>query len=233
MLLRSFISSLMLSVLIMPTTSAQAAGVVPDTSIVIIEEGDNEGAINVTNTDSWPVLMLTTLQDIPEDAEKLLMVTPPAARVEPGKTQRVRFMLNTKQPLKTERLKRVTFEGIPPVQKGKNEVRMTVRQNLPVLIRPTGLAKEPAPWTKLTWKIKGKTLVVNNPSPYVVRMGQTVQTLPDNTAWTLPQTYVLPGQTFNLTLPNGKMPSGIQMVRLSPATTWGFAVDTYDAVLTR
>lgn len=233
MILRLFFYSFIVSMFIISMTNAQAAGVVPDSSIVIVEEGDNEGAINVTNTDNWPVLMLTTLQDIPEDAEKLLMVTPPAARVEPGKTQRVRFMLNSKQPLKTERLKRVTFEGIPPVQKGKNEVRMTVRQNLPVLIRPAGLAKEPAPWTKLTWEIKGKTLVVSNPSPYVVRIGQTVQTIPDNTAWTLPQTYVLPGQTFTMTLPNGKAPPSSRMVRLSPATTWGFAVDTYDAVLTR
>ena len=212
--------------------AAYASGVVPGTSVVIVEESDGEGTISVTNTDAWPVLMLTTLIDLPEDTEPLLMVTPPAARVDPGKTQLVRFLLKGTPSLKTERLKRVIFEGVPPQQKGKNEVRMTVRQNLPVIIRPAGLAKEASPWTKLTWQFTDNTLVVKNPSPYVVRLAQSVQTLPDNTSWTLPHAYVLPGQTLTLTAPKG---SGIQrpgQVRLSPATTWGFSVDTYDAALT-
>ena len=211
--------------------SAHASGVVPESSVVIVEESDGEGAINVTNTDAWPVLMLTTLVDLPEDTEQLLMVTPPAVRVEPGKTQRIRFMLSGKQPLRTERLKRVIFEGVPPQQKGKNEVRMTVRQNLPVIIRPAGLAEERTPWTRLTWQLTGNALVVKNPSPYVVRLAQSVQTLPDNTVWTLPQAYVLPGQTFTLTAPKGASMQRAKQVRLSPATSWGFSVDTYDAAL--
>jgi len=133
----------------------QATGVLPESSVVIVEEGDGEGAINLQNTDSFPVLLLTTLQNIEQDTEKLLVVTPPAARVEPGKTQRVRFMLTAKTPLKTERLKRVVFEGVPPQEKDKNVVRMTVRQNLPVIIRPAGLARDEAPWKRLIWSLKG------------------------------------------------------------------------------
>lgn len=75
--------------------------------------------------------------------------------------------------------------------------------------------------------------MVSNNSPYVVRLGASVQTLPDTTHWMLPNTYVLPGQ--NLTLkPDGKIkPGRSAQVRISPATTWGFSVNTYDAPLSR
>lgn len=171
----------------------QATGMVPETSVVIVDEGDGEGAINIKNTDATPVMLLTTLAYTADDKQRLLTVTPPVARVEPGKIQRVRFMLTTKEPLNTERLQRVIFEGMPPQQKGKSEVRMTVRQNLPVLIRPKGLEKDSAPWKRLVWEQRGDSLVVNNPSPYVVRLGQGVKTLPGGADWTLPNSYVLPG----------------------------------------
>jgi len=166
------------SVFLLSPFYAQATGMVPETSVVIVEEGDGEGAINIKNTDATPVMLLTTLAYTADDTQPLLNVTPPVARVEPGKNQRVRFILTTKEPLKTERLQRVIFEGMPSQQKGKSEVRMTVRQNLPVLIRPKGLEKDPAPWKRLVWKQSGDSLVVNNPSPYVVRLGQGVKTLP-------------------------------------------------------
>lgn len=212
---------------------AHASGVLPETSVVIVEQSDGEGAINVQNTDSFPVLLLTTLINTPDDPETLLTVTPPAARVEPGKTQRVRFLLTSKEPLKTERLQRVTFDGVPPQQKGKSEVRTTVRQNLPVLIRPAGLEKDLSPWKHLTWTLKGDSLTVNNPSPYVVRLGQGVQTLPDSTNWLLPNTYVLPGQTLSVKPEGGRKPGASQQVRISPATTWGYTVNTYDTGLSR
>ncbi|MGP2408155.1 fimbria/pilus chaperone family protein [Yersinia sp. 2553 StPb PI] len=218
--------------LLLSSTYSQATGMVPETSVVIVEQDDGEGAINVKNTDASPVLLLTTLENIKDDDETLLTVTPPAARVEPGKTQRVRFIMTSKTPLKTERLKRVIFEGVPPQKKGTSEVHMTVRQNLPVIIRPAGLEKDLAPWKHLTWKLSGNSITVSNPSPYVVRLGQGVQTLPDNTSWTLLNSYILPGQTMTVTPNDNKKAGAAQQVRISPATTWGYTVNTYDAALT-
>ncbi|CAI1794758.1 fimbria/pilus chaperone family protein [Serratia proteamaculans] len=228
-----FFSSLRYGALVLSlfSTTALASGVVPDSSVVIVEGADGEGSINVKNTDPYPVLLLTQLENIPEDSESLLTVTPPAARVEPGKSQSVRFLLTTKTPLKTERLKRVTFEGVPPQQKGKSEVRMTVRQNLPLIIRPAGLARDEAPWKHLVWQLTAGKLTVSNPSPYVVRLGQGVQTLPGNSVWMLANSYVLPGQALTLTQNGNKAPGSDTQVRISPATTWGFSVDHYDAPL--
>lgn len=208
-----------------------AAGIVPETSVVIVEQTDGEGAINIKNTDAYPVLLLTSLENIKEDGENLLIVTPPTARLEAGKTQRVRFILTAKTALKTERLKRVIFEGVPPKQTGKNEIRMTIRQNLPVIIRPAGLARDEAPWQRLRWQISGDTLTVTNDSPYVVRLAPQVQTLPGNARWMLPAPYILPGQ--NLTLQSDGKADAASQVRISPATTWGYAVDSYLAPLER
>jgi P pilus assembly chaperone PapD len=217
--------------LLLSSSCGYATGIVPETSVVIVEQSEGEGAINLKNTDTFPVLLLSTLQNTQDDNETLLVITPPTARVEAGKTQRVRFILTTKEPLKTERLKRVTFEGIPPQQKGKNEVRMTLRQNLPVIIRPAGLARDPEPWKHLSWTQNGNSITVSNPSAYVVRLSQGVQTLPDKAQWTLPNSYVLPGQTLTLKPLNNKKIGAATQVRISPATSWGYSVDTYDAPL--
>ncbi|PYY90517.1 fimbrial protein [Pseudomonas sp. TKO26] len=214
------------------SAAAQATGVLPESSVVIVEESDGEGAINLKNTDAFPVLLLTSLLDIDEDKEALLSVTPPAARVEPDKSQRVRFMLTSQAPLKTERLKRVVFEGVPPQKKGESLMRMNVRQNLPVLIRPAGLARDEAPWKRLVWSFKAGVLSVNNPSPYVVRLGQGVSTLPDGSTWQLPHSYVLPGQQLTLEAQKQGATGTPGAVRISPATTWGFTVDSYEAPLT-
>ncbi|MDR0805540.1 MAG: fimbria/pilus periplasmic chaperone [Enterobacteriaceae bacterium] len=226
-----FVTSGLVTSGVVTSNNANATGMVPETSVIIVEQGEGEGAINIKNTDASPMLLLTTLQNTKDDNESLLTVTPPAARVEPGKNQRVRFIMTTQEPLKTERLKRVVFEGVPPQQKNKSEVRMTVSQNLPVIIRPAGLEKEREPWTRLVWKQEGNSLTVSNPSPYVVRLSQGVQTLPDKTNWTLPNTYVLPEQTFTITPDGNKKAGAAQQVHISPATTWGYSVKSYDAPL--
>ncbi|MGP3121106.1 fimbria/pilus chaperone family protein [Serratia nevei] len=211
--------------------NVSSTGVFPESSVVIVEESDGEGSINLQNTDSFPVLLLSNLHDIEDDTEKLLAVTPPIARVEPGKTQRVRFMLISKSNLKTERLKRVVFEGVPPQDKGSNAVHMTIRQNLPVIIRPTGLAREETPWKLLVWTFKNGALYVTNPSPYIVRLGQEVISLPETLVWNLPQPYILPGQNIMLTRPNKNSIPIPKRIRISPATTWGFTIDNYEAPL--
>ncbi|WP_447775344.1 fimbria/pilus chaperone family protein [Variovorax boronicumulans] len=207
-----------------------AAGMLPETSVVIVNESDGEASINVKNTDAKPALMFTSLTGIPGDDETLLIVTPPVARVEPGETQLVRFLLQTRQPLKTQRLRRVIFEGIPPKNMAPGvRVTMNVRQNLPVLIHPKGLAQDDQPWKRLKWSVGTDKLRVVNDSPYVVRLAASVQLLPSTTTVELPRPYVLPGETVEVAVPAAA--KGAATVRLVPATVYGFAVASYDATL--
>ena len=211
------------------TAQAHADGMVPDTSVVIVNEANGEVAVSVTNTDSSLALLHVTLEDIPEDTEPLVFVTPPLARVEASRTQLVRFILQSEKPLLTQRLKRVIFEGIPqgkaPAEAGQARVGVTVRQNLPVILHPKGLAPNRTPWTDLQWSLKDGQLTVRNDTPYVVRLGQEVQLLPAAVNAMLPKTYVLPGEHISIKVPEG----AATQVRFQPATVYGFAVPHYEA----
>ncbi|KVM62861.1 hypothetical protein WJ60_17510 [Burkholderia ubonensis] len=224
---------------------AHASGVLPETSVVLVDEADGEASINVQNTDTQPTLLYTTIQNVPEDPANLVTVTPPVARVEPGQSQLVRFVLTNPTPLKTERLKRVTFEGIPPANTSQSRVQITVRQNLPVILHPKGLKVENAPWTGLKWSLQDGALRVTNPSPYVVRLSQQVALLPSQTPLLLPHPYILPGEQLkatpapkrpdasgtSTTSPAAPLPAHASGVRLYPATTYGFSVQRYDAAI--
>lgn len=210
---------------------AHASGMLPETSVVIVNEADGEASMNVKNTDATPTLLYTSLQNLPEDRESLLVVTPPVARVDPDETQLVRFILQTKEPLKTQRLKRVTFEGIPQKSaEGGVKVTMNVRQNLPVIIHPKGLEMNREPWKLLTWSLQNGKLTVKNDSPYVVRLAQAVALLPNHVDVDLGRTYLLPGEHIvaEAKLSGSAVPV---TVRLSPATVYGFSVDSFDAPL--
>ena len=213
-------------------TLVLADGMVPDTSVVIVNEADGEAAVSVTNTDAKLALLHVTLEDIPEDPAPLLFVTPPLTRVEPGKSQLIRFILQSPTPLVTQRLKRVIFEGMPQGraagQAGHARVGVTVRQNLPVILHPKGLAPNRTPWTGLVWRLKNQQLSVNNPTPYVVRLAQELTLLPGKGSALLPRTYVLPGETLSVAASQAQAGT----VQMQPATVYGFAVAPYEAPIT-
>lgn len=209
--------------------SAQATGMVPETSVVLVNEADGEATMNVKNSESSPQLLYTAINHIDEDKEDLVIVTPPMARVEANDTQVVRFILRNKTPLKTERLARAVFEGIPPRDDkvGTARVTMTVRQDLPLVIHPKGLPLEREPWKRLRVSIADGTLIIENASPYVVRLAQSVQFQPGQESVDLPKPYVLPETTVKV--PLTRIPAAAISVRLFPATLYGFAVDSFDA----
>lgn len=216
------------------THLSQAAGMLPETSVVLVNVADGEGTINVTNTDSKAALLYTSLEDLPEDKDSLLVVTPPVARVEPGEKQLVRFIVQSEKPITTQRLKRVSFEGIPQKDpNAKGTVGVTVRQNLAVLITPEGLPAKKDPWTLLDWSVNGQTLTVKNDSRYVVRLNQPFDVLPAKVNLSLPRTYILPGQSDSFELPAGTSLGADAKVRIYPATTYGFAAEPFDAPLSK
>jgi P pilus assembly chaperone PapD len=211
-------------------SAAHATGVIPETSVVVLDLAEGESTINVKNSESTPTLLHTSIENIPEDKEPLVIVTPPIARVEAGESQLVRFISQAKTPPKVERLKRVIFEGIPQRDDtGTAKISMTIRQNIPLIVHPKGLAKEDEPWKKLTWSVDGQHLLVKNSSPYVVRMDQKVLLQPSGALATLPRAYVLPGDELNMEIKGDAATS--TGVRIFPATVYGFSVPHFDAQL--
>jgi P pilus assembly chaperone PapD len=213
---------------------AVADGMLPQTSVVIVNEAEGEASLKVTNSDKRPSLLLVTLQDIPEDPAKLLRVEPMVSRVEPGKSQMVRFLLQADAPLKTQRLKRVLIEGLAdrdPTAPGHIRIGIGVRQNLPVILHPAGLPMKRDPWTLLGWSLAGDRLTVRNDSPYVVRLSQEVHLAPGNATAMLSRTYILPGEHLSATVTGHQGEFVPQRVRLSPATLYGYVTNDYEAPL--
>ncbi|MFH7909023.1 fimbria/pilus chaperone family protein [Enterobacter cloacae] len=206
-----------------------AAGMVPDTSLLIVKEDEQGASMDVKNTDGDAQLLYTKLIDLPDDPRPGLIVTQPVVRVEAGKTQRVRFVLkNSAEPLKVEHFKRVIFTAIP--QRERNKVKVTFSQNLPVIIRPAGLAENREPWKDLSWKINNGRISVENKTPYVVRLEQKVKLLPSGTSANFSKTYILPGETL-MGSSAVKITASEKQVEFYPATRYGYKANSYIADL--
>lgn len=210
------------------STQCFANGMLPETSVLLVDGKKGEATMNVTNTDTYPALLYTKIVDLPDSDKSVhLIVSQPVVRVEGGQVQKMRFMLQSDKPLKHEELKRVTFEGIPPKEKGKIEVKVTIRQDMPVIIHPAGLAEDLSPWKHLIWRKKGNLLEISNPSNYVVRMAATFTTLPSGKAGEISQTYILPHKNLMVKLPT----STDTKVEFYPASRYGYKGDRYTTTL--
>jgi P pilus assembly chaperone PapD len=90
---------------------------------------------------------------------------------------------------------------------------------------------EREPWKRLSWSATAEGLLVSNPSPYVVRLAKAIVPLPGTQAVDLPRTWILPGERLSVGLPLN-VTVRTMAVRIFPATTYGFAVDHFDAPVT-
>ena len=217
--------ALFVSTLALHSVSSFATGMVPESSLLLVSDADKSSTMNLKNTDATAELLYTRIVDLPDDTGTHLIVTQPVSRVEPGKTQQVRFILTTDKPMTTEHLKRVTFEGIPPMEKSGHKVQLNIRQDLPVLIHPASLAVVRDAWKLLTWHQDGSLLTVSNPSPYVVRLSQEVLLLPSKGHGKLDKTYLLPGQHAQIKMTGAS--ASDRQVKFFPASRYGVQVNDF------
>lgn len=203
---------------------SRASGVLPDTSVVMINEEQKGGSISVKNTEKVPMLLYTKVADLPDDPTPRLIVTRPVIRLEPGQSQRVCFALNTDGPLQREHIKRAYFEGVAEQTSGNSQFSVTVRQDLPVIIVPKKLTTKRDMWTDLSWSVSEESLKVTNTGKQVVRLAQQLKLLPAGTALALKKTYILPGETLTVTTPAGIYLNGQRQVEFSPVSLYGFDV---------
>lgn len=212
------------------TSSVYAAGMVPETSLLLVNENEHGTSMDVKNTDSDPALLYVKVRDLPDDPLPGLIVTQPVVRVEAGKVQRVRFILKSSaMPLKTEHLKRVMFTTIPEL--AENKIKVGFRQDLPVIIRPADLPYLEDPWKDLIWTRIGNIIKAKNDTPYVIRLEQKVMLLPSGTQVSIPQPYILPKTTIQAQLPVSYTRHD-NRIEIYPATRYGYAEGKYTSEIT-
>ncbi|MEG0232541.1 fimbria/pilus chaperone family protein [Obesumbacterium proteus] len=210
-------------------STANASGMKLETSVVIVNTDDGEGVMTLKNTDAKPVLLYSSVENLPGDKEESLVVTPPVVRVNPGDNQTVRFMLKT-PPKAVEQFKRAIFEGIPATDKVSDKLQITIRQNVPLIIHPSSLKDNPEPWTLLQFKqIGADTVQITNSGAYVVRMNSSIALLPQNARGSMQRAYLLPGDVVSVKL-NNAIAEG-QKVQIIPANLYGYFVKPYQTSL--
>ncbi|AYM92891.1 fimbrial chaperone protein [Serratia sp. 3ACOL1] len=223
-----------LSLMLIMSVSPSSAIMKPESSMLLINEADGGGSINVENMAQEEALLYVKITDLSDDPQPKLLVTQPVTRVAAGKTQRVRFILKNDKPLEYEHLKRVTFEGISPkTADGNNEISLNIRHNIPVIIHPKGLPFIADPWKALVWSQSGSILTVKNPGKYVIRLSQNVKLLPSGSASILDKSYVLPGQTMSIQIKDRKVAEQLQKVSIETLSKYGYETGTVEMPVSR
>lgn len=217
--------------------TACADGMKPDKSIVIVStDPKHPTKMTVTNTGGTEDLLLVDILPIDEDTADIVAVSPTSGKssVKPNGTQQVTFTaLEGVQDETKQRLRRVVFEGArgtPSRKTKRNEVGVSVRQNLPLIIHPKVLPLEREPWKLLKWTRSGDDLKVENNSAYVVRLSQEFESYPSRTVLGLSSSYVLPKTALIVQLPAGAQNDN--KVNIHPATVYGFQTDHFEAPIT-
>jgi len=218
-----------LALMLITFVSSSSAIMKPESSMLLINEADGGGSINVENMAKEESLLYVKITDLPDDPQPKLLVTQPVMRVGAQQTQRVRFILKSDRPLEKEHLKRVTFEGISPKKaEGNNDISLNIRHNIPVIIHPKGLPFIADPWKELVWSQSGSTLTVKNPGKYIVRLAQNVKLLPSGSATPLEKSYVLPGQTLSMQIKDDKTAGQLQKVSIETLSKYGYETGTVE-----
>jgi len=189
---------------------------------VVLDERDGRSDFNVTNTGDEPILLLTKLEDLDDEAmAKNILVTPAITRIDPGQSQIVHFTLKQGVKLDREYLLKAAFEGVP--QKMEDGARLTIRQEVGFIAQPKSVAVEQYPWKALQAKTNGNQITLTNPSKHVVRLGPSITLQPSGVNLMLPHPYIMPGQSVSMANENVAEASQLS---ITPLSRYGFVQET-------
>ncbi|WP_207001628.1 fimbria/pilus periplasmic chaperone [Trinickia mobilis] len=195
--LRSLALEICLLAGLLATSGARAASVTLQSPLPTVDETNGEQAIELGNRTQTPMLLHFSIQNPAGDDERIVVVTPSSARIEPGQTQPVRLILSPGAELRTERLR---YLVIDTSQRGSTKLRpASTRQRVPVVVHPARLGRAAAPWLGLRWRMSGGRLKAVNDSGYVVMLQPRVRLLPSGIELPLSASFVLPGDAIETT----------------------------------
>jgi P pilus assembly chaperone PapD len=175
--------------------SSAHANVIISGTRVIFPAQDGEVDVRLTNQNATPALVEAWIdsgdpKSTPDKVNTPFLITPPLFRMEPNRDQSLRILFTrSEQPLPADResLFFLNVLEVPPKPsgpqfQGKNYMQLAIRSRLKLFYRPAGLAGDPqkAP-NELSFKAANDagvgTLVVHNPTPYYVTIGQITVTV--------------------------------------------------------
>ncbi|CNE77655.1 fimbria/pilus chaperone family protein [Yersinia nurmii] len=213
------------------TTGASTPGIQINDSVIVINTAEGEATTTLTNKAANPVMLHSSLEFVAEDATEKVIVSPSVARIEAGETQMVRFFLKDefRNSLTKQTMVRAIFQNIPP--KGKNNVRLTIRHNIPLIIHPSGLATHNKPWEFLKFSRNAQgNILVKNEGDYVVRLSNSIELQPGKGSAELTQNYILPGRSL-VAITDKAFKGQASSVKIQPANLYGYITESYSSEL--
>ncbi|KRG69437.1 pilus assembly protein PapD [Stenotrophomonas terrae] len=177
------IKTLLATALMLSCGSHAIASVVIGGTRVIYPAQSREITVQLSNIGEAPSLVQAWIdsgdpEQTAENADAPFMLTPPIARVEPGRNQALRVMFaGSGLPTDRESLYWLNVLDMAPSPKNgdetQNYLQVAFRSRVKLFYRPEGLpgTANEAP-TKLRWSRSGTQLHVDNPTPYYVTFAE-------------------------------------------------------------
>ncbi|KPD01852.1 fimbria/pilus chaperone family protein [Moellerella wisconsensis] len=188
-----------------------------ETMTVIVDAGEPRKVFSVKNTGKEPILLSTKVSDI-EGGQALaqdVMVSPPIIRIEPEQSQQLNFVLKKGLDLTDEVLLKVSFQGVGATK--TNAAKMPIRQDVAMLIMPSGMSVSPTPWDTLKVTQTGNILILKNTGKQVIRLAPNFTGQPAGQVYSLGQFYLRPGEQKTV-----DVKGALSAIDISPLSRYGF-----------
>uniref|UniRef100_UPI003341F741 fimbria/pilus periplasmic chaperone n=1 Tax=Castellaniella defragrans TaxID=75697 RepID=UPI003341F741 len=230
--------SSILSVFVLASVAAPAitqASVIVDMTRVIYNAAKGEKTVKLTNNGQSPSLVQSwldtgALQAERDTLEVPFVVSPPMARIDPGKSQTLRILYSGEPlPQDRESLFWLNVLDIPPkadASRGDNLLQLSFRTRIKFFFRPADLAGTAidAP-AQLTWQLAASgarpVLRVSNPTPYHISFSTVELVTGGQTLAVKEPGMVAPFETRDLALPQPAAKSAGAQVRYQFINDYG------------
>lgn len=204
---------------------------------VIYSENAKQKTIQLSNNNTWPVLVQTWVDDgdlskAPDEITVPFTLTPPLFKMEPHEGQSVRISWDG-TPLSPDResIFYLNVLEIPPVPKdaqdnGTNQLRLAIRNRIKLLFRPKGVGMPEKIDEKLAFSVvyQGELpfIKVKNSSPWYISFRDLTVT-PDGRSISLPPETLTPFGEVSIKLPYSSLQrgKGINEIKYSVINDWG------------
>lgn len=234
--MKRFLQSFGITTLLLITAVSAQATIKLEKISILVDQKKGESTVRVDNIGNYSVLLFSSVVEnalSQQGKDPLFILSPPVARIDPGKSQLVRIMLNDPAQLDPTRqqMRHLYFQEIPDMGKGDSLLKVNARHRVVAIANPEALKENKTPWKGLIWQKQKDRLQLKNNSPYVVRLVPSIMQLPSKQPLILEQPYLLPGQTVT-TRKGDRLANDTTKIQFAPISSTGRAVPAVIADLT-
>ncbi|HAE79126.1 molecular chaperone [Morganella morganii] len=153
------------------------AGILLGSTRVVIENGRNEGSVNVHNREDNNYLIQSWVLDKSEVPTDDIALTPPLFKLNANTSNALRIVITKDLPQDRETLYWLNVKFIPSVKKSNldnNSLSFALNNRIKIIYRPESLSGESInqAFEKIIIKKSGNALKIKNPTKYFINISE-------------------------------------------------------------